>query len=95
MRERDIETKCRMIAKSKGWLLPKWVSPGNGGVPDRILIGPHGIVGFVEFKRPGNSLSPRQQLWRNKLLTRGHPYAVVDNVEAFVDFMEDLFNAAT
>lgn len=32
----------------------KWVSPGNSGVPDRIVIFDKGVY-FIELKRPGES----------------------------------------
>ena len=31
----------------------KFVSPGNAGVPDRVVILQGGKSGFVELKRPG------------------------------------------
>jgi hypothetical protein len=53
MLEKDIERKVVAYAKSKGVLCYKFASPGNRGVPDRILIGPNGNVCFLELKRPG------------------------------------------
>lgn len=53
MLEKDLERKVVAYAKSKGVLCFKFASPGNRGVPDRILIGPNGKVWFLELKRPG------------------------------------------
>ena len=35
-----------------GWAL-KFVSPGQNGVPDRIVLVPYGRIYFVETKAPG------------------------------------------
>lgn len=51
--ERDIERQVVAYAKSKGVLCYKFSSPGNRGVPDRILIGPTGRIWFLELKREG------------------------------------------
>lgn len=60
MREKDIER--RLVAEVKkigGWAL-KFTSPGQAGVPDRIILLP-GRVYFVELKRPGQKPRPLQE----------------------------------
>ena len=53
MREKEIEEYLTEQAQArKGWAL-KFVSPGCTGVPDRIVILPGGLVGFLELKAPG------------------------------------------
>ena len=49
IRERDIEKKACDLAKAAGWLVFKFVSPSQRGVPDRIFIRQGRIV-FIEFK---------------------------------------------
>jgi hypothetical protein len=70
-RERDIEKYFRNRVEALGCLCLKWVSPGNDGVPDRILIIPGGIIWFIEFKTKTGQLSKVQQLWQWKLKERG------------------------
>ena len=53
MREREIERKLVSAVKSRGGICPKFVSPGFDGMPDRVVLLPHGKLGFVEVKRPG------------------------------------------
>ncbi len=52
---------CRELEKL-GCLTFKFVSPGCAGVPDRIVILPTGVVGFVEMKTDKGELSPIQAL---------------------------------
>ena len=53
MLEKDIETKLRNKVKALGGRAYKFVSPGNSGVPDRLVVLPGGKIGFAELKRPG------------------------------------------
>lgn len=66
--ENDIETYLNQQAKRFGWLSLKFVSPGNAGVPDRILIREDGVLIFIELKR-GEKFNPRplQRYWLDKL----------------------------
>ena len=38
----------------------KWVSPGNTGVPDRIVIWPCGFISFIELKKHGEKTTKIQ-----------------------------------
>ena len=50
MRESAIEALLVPVCTSAGGRCYKWVSPGNSGVPDRIVFLPGGKVIFVELK---------------------------------------------
>ena len=79
MREKQIEKKLIMEVKKRGGICPKWVSPGFDGVPDRIVLLPHGKFAFVEVKAPGEKPRPLQ-VSRHKLLRRlGFRVYVLDN----------------
>lgn len=80
-KESATEARCRELASSFGFLL-KWVSPGNAGVPDRILILPNKVA-FIEFKRPGQKLEPLQLVWKERLEKLGFQHYTVDSVEQF------------
>ena len=69
MREREIERKLVSAVKSRGGICPKFVSPGFDGMPDRVVLLPHGKLGFVEVKRPGEKPRPLQTA-RHRLLRK-------------------------
>lgn len=69
--ERDIERKVVAYAKKRNVLCYKFTSPGNRGVPDRILIGPSGKIAFLELKRPGQKPTALQQHILDNLTARG------------------------
>jgi Holliday junction resolvase-like predicted endonuclease len=50
MREIDIEQKLLTAVKAYGGVCWKFTSPGTAGVPDRIVLMPHGRIAFVEVK---------------------------------------------
>ena len=55
MKESTIESYLVRRCKEQGILCYKFVSPSHRGVPDRLLIFPHGLVAFIELKAPGKS----------------------------------------
>lgn len=83
-KESAIEARCREIATEHGCYLLKWVSPGNAGIMDRILIAPRGVVIFMEFKKPGEKLEALQDTWRARFLTLSQR---VYRVESVVEFL--------
>lgn len=81
MLERRIEQHLVRRAKEAGGVAWKWVSPGETGVPDRIVILPGGRVIFVECKAPSGRLSVKQQWLHGVLLGLGVEVRVVDSRE--------------
>ena len=81
MRERKVEKRLTVEVKKRGGMSPKFVSPGHDGMPDRLVLLPHGRIGFVECKAPGEK--PRAlQLARHEMLRRlGFMVFVVDDTE--------------
>lgn len=83
MLEKDLEEKCRRNAKRAGGKLLKFISPGNKGVPDRILIMPY-VVAFIEFKKPGrHKVQPLQDWWHAYLERIGVPVFRVQSLAHF------------
>ena len=80
MKESQIEAKIRDYARARGCLCWKFVSPGNPGVPDRIIISPTGAVLFMEIKRPGEKPRPLQTYRLNELTRRQVRACCVDNL---------------
>ena len=69
--EKDIERKLKDLVEDLGGKCLKWTCPGWRGVPDRIVLMPHGRVYFVELKRPkGGRLSEMQKWWHKQLRER-------------------------
>ena len=80
--EKDIEKRLVREVKKLGGLCLKWVSPGNSGVPDRIVLMPGGKAIFVELKRPGGREGALQRYWRVALEALGFGcYTIYDYTE--------------
>lgn len=79
MRENAIEKRLVQAVKHMGGLAWKFLSPGMDGVPDRIVILPHGRVFFVELKAPGAHLRPLQVKRKRQLEALGVSVYIVDD----------------
>ena len=79
MRESTIEKYLVAQVKKHGGKAYKFVSPGNRGVPDRIVIFPGGSVTFVELKAPGKKLRPEQRVQRQLITQMGCLFATIDS----------------
>lgn len=77
MNEKIIEARLRDGVKALGGVAYKWVSPGNAGVPDRMVALPGGLVHFIELKRTGGKLSRMQKVQIARLRALGADCAVV------------------
>lgn len=78
MRESAIEQALVKHVKKHGGMAYKWVSPGNKGVPDRIVL-LQGATFFVETKAPDGRLSPLQKVQHKKLASLGFDVVVINN----------------
>lgn len=81
MRESAIEKKVNDYAKRNGWLVYKFVSPAQAGVPDRLYI-KNGKVMFIEFKAEGKKPTKLQEHHIEAIKAQGVAVYVVDSVEA-------------
>lgn len=95
MKESQIEEKIRQYAEGKNCLFKKFTSPGWCGVPDRILITPLGRTAFMEIKKPGGDVAPKQLRICVMLNARGVPSAIVDSVEGARVFIDALLDCPT
>lgn len=81
MNEKQVESALVKAVKNRGGIAPKFVSPGFDGMPDRIVLLPHGRFAFVELKAPGKKPRPLQ-VSRHGLLRRlGFKVYVIDSTE--------------
>lgn len=83
MRESAIERDCLVRAVAAGGFMLKWVSPGNSGVPDRILFLPGCPVVFVELKQPGQPLERLQEYWARTLRGMGQEVWSISDADDF------------
>lgn len=93
MRERDLERKFRDAVKASGGRAYKFVSPGNDGVPDRLVVLPGGHIGFVELKQKGKRPSGLQEQQIRALRSMGCFVAVLDNPEDMQETIQRLREA--
>lgn len=77
--EKSIEQVLVQKAKERGGIAMKFVSPGLDGVPDRIVLLPHGYIAFVELKAPGKKLRPLQEKRKRTLESLGFHVYIIDN----------------
>lgn len=90
MRESTLERKMRLAVERIGGKMPKWVSPGNRGVPDRLAILPGGRTIYVEMKAPGKPLEPMQKKWARTLHGLGHQVYKIDSEEDIECFIQEV-----
>lgn len=88
MRERGIEAYLRDQIKRLGGIAYKFVSPGNAGVPDRLVLLPAGRVAFVELKAPGKQPTPLQQRQQQRIRDLGFTVLVIDSKAGVDDFIK-------
>lgn len=89
MLERDIEKVLVAKVRNLGGRAYKWVSPGNGGVPDRIVVFPDRPPMFVELKAENGKLSTLQKVQIRRLLDMGQDVRVLRGIREVEQFLED------
>ena len=67
MRESEVEKLLVGGIRKLGGRAFKWVSPGNDGVPDRIVVLPGLPAVFVELKTVTGKLTPLQRVQLKRL----------------------------
>ena len=85
--ERDVERALVKGVEALGGKAYKFVSPGNAGVPDRLVCLPMGRVIFVELKEKGGRVSGLQLSQIKRLSRLGHKVRVLKGraeVDAFL-----------
>ena len=87
MREAKIEKYLKDEIEKIGGKAFKFSSPGNNGVPDRIVL-LNGRTIFVELKRQGKDLRPIQNYRKKQFEKLGFEVVIIDSIEKVDDFIE-------
>lgn len=81
MRENIIEAYLRDRVRALGGIAYKFISPGNSGVPDRLILLPGGRSIFVELKAPSKRPTAIQSLQHKKIRALGFTVMIIDSKE--------------
>jgi len=90
MTEKDTEKYLVNKVKTHNGLAWKFTSPGNAGVPDRIVVFPSNRICFIEVKAAGKKLRPLQEQKISALRRKGCKVYVVDTKEAVDRFIDEV-----
>lgn len=91
MLEKEVEKYlCRKVKKELGGRAFKFLSPGQNGVPDRIVLIPRGRVFFVETKAPGKKLRKLQEHICGLIAQMGFTVLRIDTREKVDDFVKEV-----
>lgn len=93
MREKEIEALLRDGVKRLGGTAYKFTSPGNSGVPDRLVVFRDRVPIFVELKTKAGRLTELQEVQIERLHSLGQDVQVLygkDDVLKFLSLQETL-----
>ncbi len=89
MRESEIEKILVDGIRKLGGRAFKWVSPGNDGVPDRIVVLPGYPAIFVEMKTVTGKLTSLQRVQVGRLQKMGQDVRVLYGEKETQTFLEE------
>lgn len=92
MLEREVEKKLVDGVRRMGGRAYKFVSPGNDGVPDRIVVLPDTAPMFVELKTESGKLSKLQKVQITRLEKLGQNVRVLYGARGVENFLEEMWN---
>ena len=90
MLEKEVEKFLVRQVKKLGGISFKFISPGNAGVPDRIVILPNGKVLFVELKTDKGKLTKLQEVQIKKISDLGADVRVLRGIEGVKEFINEI-----
>ena len=90
MREKTIEKKLVQAVKVMGGIAPKFTSPGFDGMPDRLVLLPHGKFAFIEVKRHGEKPRPLQEARHGMLRRLGFKVYVLDDERQIQEILKQM-----
>lgn len=86
MLESEIEQFFVKEIKYLGGIAYKFTSPGNAGVPDRIVIFPNRQPIFVELKTENGKLTKLQKAQHRRLLSLGQRVEKLSGLSDMIQF---------
>jgi hypothetical protein len=89
MKESEIEKILVQNVKRVGGRAYKFVSPGNDGVPDRLVLLPYGRAVFAELKTETGKLSDLQRMQLKRIRALGQETAVIRGIDGVSRFFHD------
>jgi len=90
MLEKTIEYKLKSAVKNMGGIAFKFTAPGINGVPDRLVLLPHGKLVFVELKAPGKKMRPLQVRRKRQLERLGFLVYCIDSIEQIGGMLDEI-----
>lgn len=90
MKESAIEARLVREVKKRGGLCYKFTSPGNPGVPDRIIILPGGRTVYAELKTEIGRLAKVQRWQIERMRELGADVRVLKGMEQVLAFLEEV-----
>lgn len=90
MKESEVERRLVQMVRKRGGLCYKFVSPGNPGVPDRIIITPDGRTIYVELKTEIGRLANIQRWQIAEMQKRGAEVRVIKGLDAVKALVEEV-----
>lgn len=93
--ENRIERHLIRCVKERRGLCFKLISPGNSGVPDRIVLLPNYVPLFIELKAPEQKPRPLQEAVMKKISSVGCKCGVMrlDSISA-VDSLINMYDVS-
>lgn len=93
MLEKEIEKYLRDKIKNLGGIAYKFISPGNNGVPDRIVLLPCGKIIFVELKKEHGKTSNLQDMQIARIRNLGFDVRIIDSKQKVDEFINEIQTA--
>ncbi len=90
MSEKYIEQKLMAAVKDMGGIAFKFTTPSINGVPDRLVLLPHGKLVFVELKAPGKKMRPLQVRRKRQLERLGFLVYCIDSIEQIGGMLDEI-----
>ena len=86
--EKTLEARLVREIEARGGMALKYTSQFHRGIPDRIILLPFGMIGFVELKSTGKTPTKLQAHAMLKLHKLGFDTFVIDCTEKLEDFLK-------
>lgn len=88
--EKVIERKLVEAVKANGGMCIKLLCDNLLGLPDRMVLMPHGKIAFVELKTTGQKPRRIQVFIHEKLKALGFRVEVIDTTEGVNNFIKNI-----